>query len=73
MTHSWSPPWAPHVEGWHTDRDEQGEAQVGGACGVCKETFKRTCASGRMRHWIATFAIQHLHKEPLAEAKKGPP
>ena len=71
--HAWSPPWAPHVEGSYDDRepDEDGipqEARVEARCRTCGATFRRMCASGLMRNWIATFARAHIHRDPLNDA-----
>ena len=70
----YTPPFAPHVFGSYTARtlgpdgipDEQ---KVEAYCTTCQTTFKRTCASGMVRKHIATFALVHLHKDPL-ETKK---
>lgn len=73
MKHDYSPPWNPNVVGWHTDRDEDGEAEVGAQCTVCKNSFKRKCTSGLMRQHIAQFALAHVHRGPLDPMPKVSP
>jgi hypothetical protein len=66
----WSPRWAPHVVGVYEAKPPGEEAKVTGRCGVCGEDFRRTCASGAPREWIARFARVHLHRDPLGEKKE---
>ena len=63
--HEFTPPWAPLVKGWYTDRDEDGEGEVGAECTKCLGSFKRKCTSGLMRQHISNFARSHIHRNPL--------
>lgn len=81
----WRPPFATHVAGWYFDREvgEDGlpeEAEVGAECehAECarepehRRTFRRRCASGNMRGWIARFAMIHMHKDHFNERLQKP-
>jgi hypothetical protein len=72
---AWAPPWAPHVAGYYDDREfvdgVPQEAEVGARCGQCGATFKRMCASGLVREWIARFAKVHLHRDPMKEGSNA--
>lgn len=72
----WSPDWAPHVKGWHEEREVDPETGIPESAGVgatcehvdaagkrCGTKFQRQCASGLFRQWIAQFAMLHIHKE----------
>lgn len=68
----WAPPWAPLVKGWYTDRDEDGEQEVGATCTKCLGSFKAKCTSGLVRKKISAFAMSHTHRGPFDPIPKGP-
>lgn len=68
---TYSPAWAPHVEGSYPERvvdPETGEAEpqlVRMRCGVCGDEHRVLCSSGAVRQWVLQFAKVHLHRDPL--------
>ena len=64
----WSPPWAPHVLGRYTAREQplEGEPQqpqrVEAVCKKCGgEPWRGVCTTGNVRGKISTFALEHRH------------
>lgn len=64
-TLTWSPAWAPHVNGSTKARDEDGEQVVQIACTKCGGNTRRRCSSGLWREKVQAFAMDHLHRDPL--------
>lgn len=71
---TWTPPYAPHVEGRYTeleidpDTNQPLEQRVSAMCRQCgAEWGPVTCTSGMVRQHIATFARVHLHRDALRE------
>lgn len=68
---TWSPEWAPFVQGQFTKRtfDEDGlpdEQRIVVSCSSCGATWQRTCTSGLVKNHINTFARLHIHRDPMA-------
>jgi len=68
----YSPAFAPHVKGRYTARvwdpgTARHEPQTWSAtCAKCKDTYGPTqCDSGRVRQKIDTWALNHLHRDPM--------
>lgn len=65
LRHEWSPTWAPHVIGMHSDRDpDSGDSRWAAVCSFpgCGGEWQGTCPRGRPREKIARFALQHRHE-----------
>jgi hypothetical protein len=64
---SWSPRWAPHIDGkyepisYDPDTGMPEPAKVTMRCTRCGVEWQTMCSSGQQRSHIQTFAQQHLH------------
>jgi hypothetical protein len=67
------PKWAPHVAGSYTEREFDPEErrylpqQWQASCEVCRAQHGPVwCESGLVRDHVSTFALAHLHRDPLS-------
>jgi hypothetical protein len=62
---------APHVVGQYAVRhyNEHGmpmPQRFEARCSICGAVWSSLCTTGAVRSHIATFAVRHLHRDPLA-------
>ena len=64
LPHVYRPPWAAHVEGRYSERDEDGEQKWSARCGRCGAEWPTSrCTSGMVKRKISWFAQDHAKCE----------
>ena len=66
------PTFAPHVHGAFTRRVFDPETRLPEpqrwrvTCGQCGQSWQGECMSGQPKQHVNRFAVQHIHRDPLA-------
>ena len=71
----WSPPWAPHVVGFYSDRDDISSSDKVGQkwrtyCLTCNTEQRGVCPTGAVLNHVTHFAQVHLHRDPMELAPR---